>query len=292
MKSSISEANHADCGTSSSEMLISSSGSSVPKGKDLTGGCGKNPMESELHRLGIQSNFEGHKAAHNILVELADCVVDFQTDVPYSKSAPTRQPTCLQPMLDSRYSTKTEQPAIDSDMTTASGTFVDVRNGIDRMGGSEGAMEGPSGESMCYQLNNNTWFERDQSSDCSFTSGVVSSDWGRCSIPLWGGRIVGRRQVKSAKGNWGIQGEEYNAFINVFEGGSLLYCNMSFEALLNVRKQLEELGFPCKAVNDGLWLQVGNCLLYNGPLQLSMFLFVFINTSILIVRIYNQLTEF
>ncbi|KAM7254752.1 hypothetical protein ACFE04_019993 [Oxalis oulophora] len=30
---------------------------------------------------------------------------------------------------------------------------------------------------------------------------------------------------------------------------------MSFESMLNVRKQLEELGFPCKAVNDGLWLQ-------------------------------------
>jgi hypothetical protein len=31
---------------------------------------------------------------------------------------------------------------------------------------------------------------------------------------------------------------------------------MSFDSLLSVRKQLEEFGFPCKAVNDGLWLQV------------------------------------
>ncbi len=48
--------------------------------------------------------------------------------------------------------------------------------------------------------------------------------------------------------------------MNIFERGSLLYCNMSFDALLSVRKQLEEFGFPCKAVNDGLWLQVINLL--------------------------------
>jgi hypothetical protein len=47
--------------------------------------------------------------------------------------------------------------------------------------------------------------------------------------------------------------------MNIFERGSLLYCNMSFDALLSVRKQLEEFGFPCKAVNDGLWLQMLLC---------------------------------
>ncbi|KAK8960393.1 hypothetical protein KSP40_PGU011647 [Platanthera guangdongensis] len=85
-------------------------------------------------------------------------------------------------------------------------------------------------------------------------------DLGRFNMPsLWGGRTVGRRKVKSAKVNCGLSSEEYDAFHNVFEGGSLLYCNMSFEALLNVRKQLEELGFPCRSVNDGLWLQTLLC---------------------------------
>ena len=260
-KCSISEANQAERESSTSETGMTSSASSVPKGKNLAGDHGKHLMESELEHMGIKYNFEGHTAAHNILVELADCVVDLQTNVSYSKSVSNQQPTCTQPMLDSRYSTKTEQPGIDP--TKVFGSFVDMRNGIEvnRMAGSEGAMEGPSGENTCYQLNNNAWFPRDQSSDCFSTSGAISNDWGRCNMPpLWGGRIVGRGQVKSATGSWSIQGEEYDAFINVFEGGSLLYCNMSFEALLNVRKQLEELGFPCKAVNDGLWLQVRTCL--------------------------------
>ena len=126
---------------------------------------------------------------------------------------------------------------------------------------------GPSEEGPCYHLNNNNWLASDQSRHCSSLdsscSGLMLNDWGRCGMASlsWGGRIVGKRQVKSyVKGNCGVRGEEYDAFVNIFEGGSLLYCNMSFEALLNVRKQLEELGFPCKAVNDGLWLQV--CFLY------------------------------
>ena len=97
-------------------------------------------------------------------------------------------------------------------------SFVDTRDGIEanRMAGSEGAMEGPSGESTCYQPNINAWLPRDQSSDCSSTSGAISNDWGRCSMPsLWGGRIVGRRQVKSATGSWSLQGEEYDAFKEV-----------------------------------------------------------------------------
>lgn len=60
--------------------------------------------------------------------------------------------------------------------------------------------------------------------------------------------------------------------MNIFEGGSLLYCNMSFEALLTVRKQLEEFGFPCKALNDGLWLQV--CIISFG-VELPLFSPVF-----------------
>lgn len=49
--------------------------------------------------------------------------------------------------------------------------------------------------------------------------------------------------------------EDWDAFLGVFEGGGVLYCHMAFEELLHVRAQLEELGFPCKSVSDGLWLQ-------------------------------------
>ncbi|TYI92387.1 hypothetical protein E1A91_D02G066900v1 [Gossypium mustelinum] len=140
-------------------------------------------------------------------------------------------------------------------------SYVEMPIGDGTSGGM--AMEGPSEEGSCYQLNNNNWLASDQSKHCSSEdsscSGLMLNDWGRCSMASlsWGGRVVGKRQVKSyAKGNCGVGGEDYDAFVNIFEGGSLLYCNMSFEALLNVRKQLEELGFPCKALNDGLWLQM------------------------------------
>lgn len=121
-------------------------------------------------------------------------------------------------------------------------------------------VEGSPEESTFFQLNNNNyWLPADQSNNCSSanpSNGATSSEWGRCNMPSWGGRIVGRGQSDTAKASSSIRGDGFDAFMNVFEGGSLLYCNMSFEALLNVRKQLEELGFPCKAVNDGLWLQV------------------------------------
>ena len=81
---------------------------------------------------------------------------------------------------------------------------------------------GPSEEGPCYHLNNNNWLASDQSRHCSSVDHhVVGSCW-------MTGEDVG----------W-HHGEEYDAFVNIFEGGSLLYCNMSFEALLNVRKQLE-----------------------------------------------------
>lgn len=152
--------------------------------------------------------------------------------------------------------------------TSCSYVEMPIGSGTSGLGASGMAMEGPSEEGSCYHLNNNNWLANHQSRHCSSMdsscSGLTLNDWGRCGVASlsWGGRIVGKRQVKSyAKGNCGVHGEEYDAFVNIFEGGSLLYCNMSFEALLNVRKQLEELGFPCKAVNDGLWLQV--CFLYH-----------------------------
>ncbi|XP_052133873.1 uncharacterized protein LOC127752504 isoform X2 [Oryza glaberrima] len=122
---------------------------------------------------------------------------------------------------------------------------------------------GPSGESTSYQFNEDIWLSSDQTrnylSRTSSSNGLVPTEWGKPNAPLWGGRVVGRRQVRCVRGSSSLSADEYNAFMNIFERGSLLYCNMSFDALLSVRKQLEEFGFPCKAVNDGLWLQVLLC---------------------------------
>ncbi|KAL6840452.1 hypothetical protein ACP4OV_030262 [Aristida adscensionis] len=118
---------------------------------------------------------------------------------------------------------------------------------------------GPSGESTSYQFSENIWLSSEQTTRNYFSRTPSSSEWGRPNAPLWGGRIVGRQQVRCIRGSSCLSADEYNAFMNIFERGSLLYCNMSFDALLSVRKQLEEFGFPCKAVNDGLWLQMLLC---------------------------------
>lgn len=230
-------------------------------------------MESELGRLTLKDDLEGHNTARNLLIELADCVVDFQTGVSNSKQQ-VQQVGFPQSNLEPGCSCSMGGPSSLSnsfseiDVNRAS-CYADMPVGVgaSRLGANGVAMEGPSDEGSCYHLNNNSWLARDQSRQCSSmnssTSELMPNDWGRCGMPSlsWGGRVVGRRQLKGyAKGNFAVGGEEYEAFVNIFEGGSLLYCNMSFEALLNVRKQLEELGFPCKAVNDGLWLQVSFCL--------------------------------
>ncbi|RVX22147.1 Germ cell-less protein-like 1 [Vitis vinifera] len=116
-----------------------------------------------------------------------------------------------------------------SDGIRSSCSYVEmpIAVGTDGLGANEVAMEGPSEEGSCY-LNNNNWLSGDQSAHCSSMNsscnGPMPSEWGRCGLPpSCGDRVVGRRQVKGHdKGNSG----------------------------------LEELGFPCKAVNDGLWLQI------------------------------------
>ncbi|XP_022760570.1 uncharacterized protein LOC111306860 isoform X2 [Durio zibethinus] len=229
-KGAFYQTERSDQESSSAEMAMGASHeSSKAKGKDLVDSCPDNRLESELGRLSLKDDLEQCNAAQKLLVELADCMVDFQAGASSSSYQQVQQP-------EYAHSERTS-------------------GGI--------AMEGPSEEASCYHLNNNNWLASDQSRHCSSVTsscgGPMLNDWGRCGVASlsWGGRVVGKRQVKSyAKGNCGVRGEEYDAFVNILEGGSLLYSNMSFEALLNVRKQLEELGFPCKAVNDGLWLQM------------------------------------
>ncbi|XP_059632733.1 uncharacterized protein LOC132275289 [Cornus florida] len=266
-KSALCKAEHPEQVHSSSEVGMSSCcDSSKVKGKNLIDSSSNKSLESELGRLSLKDDIEGHNTAHNILVELADCVVDSHNGVHDSKQQ-VQQAGCTESDLEPRYHHSTEQlPSGNSfsytDDIRPSCSFLEMPVGVGVSGlrGDGVAMEGPSEEGSCYQLNNNSWLARDQrhcSSMSSSCNGFITNEWGRFAVPSlsWGGRIVGRREG-NARGNCGVGGEDYVVFVNIFEGGSLLYCNMSFEALLNVRKQLEELGFPCKAVNDGLWLQM------------------------------------
>ncbi|CAN7080994.1 unnamed protein product [Brassica oleracea var. botrytis] len=145
---------------------------------------------------------------------------------------------------------------LEDDLRDASGDLsVPLAEGVTDF------QKGVFGSNLVFQqsANSQTSFvdKTEDSRHCPVSG--VANDWrnGGVSALTWGGRVVGKKQVTGClKGKWGLTEEEYNAFVNTFEGGSLLYCNMSFEVLLNARKQLEELGFPCKAVNDGLWLQM------------------------------------
>ncbi|KAI8003185.1 Kelch-like protein 3 [Camellia lanceoleosa] len=254
---------------SSSEMGTSTHSSSPKvKGKNLIDSGTNKQLESELGCMSLNDDLEGHNAAHNILVELADCVVESQTGV-HSSRQQLQQGSCTKSHMEPRYHCNIERHSSSNsfsytDDVRSSCSYLEMPIGIGASGlaGDGGVMEGPSEEGSCYQLNNNSWLSRDQRHCNSLNSsynGLMPNEWGRCGMPplSWGGRIVGRRQVKGyARGNCGVSGEEYDSFVNIFEGGSLLYCNMSFEALLNVRKHLEELGFPCKSINDGLWLQM------------------------------------
>ncbi|XP_050372465.1 uncharacterized protein LOC126790317 [Argentina anserina] len=242
--------------------------SSKAKGKNLTDSFTSNRLKSEMGCLTLKDDLEGHNTARNLLIELADCVVDFQTGGSNAKQQ-MQQVSCPQSHFEPGYncsmggpSSYSTFPDMDA-MRTSCYAEVPIGIGVSSLGEVGGAMEGPSDDGSCYHLNNNNWLGRDQSRQClsmnSSSSELMPNDWGRCGMPplSWGGRVVGRRQLKGfAKGDFGVGGEEYDAFVNIFDGGSLLYCNMSFEALLNVRKQLEEMGFSCKAVNDGLWLQM------------------------------------
>lgn len=246
------------------------SDSSSTKGKNSIDSFIDKRLESELGSPTLKDGMEGQNTARSLLVELADCVVDFQTGVSNSRKQ-VQQVAHPQSKLEPGYpcnaggsSSNNSFSARNAVQTSCSYSEMPVNIGASGLASTGVAMEGPSDEGSCFHLNNNGWLAREDylrscSSMNSSGNELIASDWGRCGMPplSWGGRTVGRRQLKGhAKGNVGVHGEEYDAFVNIFEGGSLLYCNMSFEALLNVRRQLEELGFPCKAVNDGLWLQM------------------------------------
>ncbi|XP_010440241.1 PREDICTED: uncharacterized protein LOC104723558 [Camelina sativa] len=209
--------------------------SAISKGKNMMDDFSFGSLESKIGHLDIEDGLRD--ASDDVIVPVAEGVVDFQRGVSGSNLVFQQSPSA---------------------QTSFGRTSTSV---VDKTEGSGVAIEGPSEEA--YHLGNDSWLSGADSRNSptlgSSSDGFVVNDWGNCGVSAltWGGRVVGTRQgTGSVKGKCGFTEEEYGAFVNTFEGGSLLYCNMSFEILLNARKELEELGFPCKAVNDGLWLQM------------------------------------
>lgn len=210
----------------------------------------------------LEDELVGRTIAHDILVELADQIVDLCSENPGSTQQ-LQQPAHVQSNTTSGYSCNTEHQSSRNTfsctgLTGSSYSYLKSQNAFRGSGvqGNTVATEGPSEEQSCSWL---PLGERHCMPMSSHYNGFMPSEWGKCNMPAvsWGGRIVGQKVVNTClKGNNGLSREDYDAFLSIIGGGSLLYCHMSFEALLIVRKQLEELGFPCKAVNDGLWLQM------------------------------------
>ncbi|KAK7363575.1 hypothetical protein VNO77_05722 [Canavalia gladiata] len=257
---------HPTHGISDSESAtVIHSDSGCSKGKSVTDSCTNKRLETDMGKMSLKGDLKD-PSTPNLLVELADSVADFNNGVSDSNEQAQQASYVSSPKLNPRYPCDMEGPSLGNSLSDTDGTrtscYAEMPLGGTGTGTSGMGIEGPSEEGSCCHLDNNSWLVRDQSRHCfSSSSGneLTSSDWGRYGAPLfsWSGQVVGRRQLKAhPRGNFRGHGDEYDAFFNIFEGGSLLYCNMSFDTLLNVRKQLEELGFPCKAVNDGLWLQM------------------------------------
>lgn len=264
------KAEHAEEGSSNSQMGPQTNFEyQKSKGKNVISDSSSMILESDMGRLRVKDQLEGQSTPGNKLVDVASGVMDSCSELHEPNKQLQQASACTQSTLEARSQCNSERTSTRNSFSytaemRSNCSYLEVPTSVraNLLGNDGAAMEGPSEEGSCYQLNNNSWLTEEQR-PCSAMNpscdGSTSSEWGRCGMPplSWGGRIVGRRDIKTcAKGICGLSGEDYDAFVNIFEGGSLLYSNMTFEALLNVRKQLEELGFPGKAVNDSLWLQM------------------------------------
>lgn len=114
--------------------------------------------------MSLRDSLKGHTAP-SIFVDLSDCVVDFESDVPYSKSAPLVQAVASVTGLDPRCSCKMENVAsLDnpfpcSDAVRLSCSHIEMLNDIEtnRMSAHNSSVEGPSGNNTCHNLNGNIW---------------------------------------------------------------------------------------------------------------------------------------
>uniref|UniRef100_M8AWH9 Uncharacterized protein n=1 Tax=Aegilops tauschii TaxID=37682 RepID=M8AWH9_AEGTA len=131
---------------------------SIGKGKGLMNETGeKQLMESELQNLKLHDNMAS-KAANNI-IDVPNVVIPQDStpqSIPQNAEASKR---------------------MENDISTG----------------------GPSAESTSYQFNENMWLSSEQTknyfSRTSSSNGLVPCEWGRPTAPLWGGRVVGRRQM-------------------------------------------------------------------------------------------------
>lgn len=239
----------------------------------------KAKSSSKLHRTmtveGARS-CEGVQVAQKIVLDVADAVVDFCNETARHSSLKKDQGCHSQQVSGVMYVYRSEKPGspnksqIEVDIGNICRPLIEIRKSMESSTGGE-ACSSHNGQENDYfgtPLNCYSMVSfRDQPQNCS-TSQVSNTPAGRCSpndwsregLPFpglaWGGRVVGRRRMKAYPNQSGwANNEDWEAFIGVFEGGGVLYCHMGFEELLHVRARLEELGFPCKAVSDGLWLQ-------------------------------------
>uniref|UniRef100_A0A7N0T215 BTB domain-containing protein n=1 Tax=Kalanchoe fedtschenkoi TaxID=63787 RepID=A0A7N0T215_KALFE len=233
LKGSLYNVDHPGQGSSSSENTICIKNDLFTlKGKAIVNTSFDKSLESELGRMSLNGNLDGHNAPQKVMPGRANCVMNLLSEVSNSR---VRASGGLVEMPD------------DAGTSSPHANFI--------------PMEGPSGEKS-YLLDDWSWVPRNQPGQCSSVGSSCNRcmrNWGRYGNPDLpeGGRLGGNEQVVGyASENGLVHDEEDTTFRKIFEGGSLFYCNMSFEALLNVRKQLEELAFPCKALNDGLWLQM------------------------------------
>ena len=216
------------------------------------------------------------QSIQNIVLDLADAVVDFCNEVDYSmKGNQEYDPRQVSGMLCVYRSEKPGSPSksqIEVEVGNICTPLRETRKNMQTGTRGEACSSHDGQESDYFAAPVNCYSTvsfRDQPQNCSSSQGSSStagrysqSDWPREGLPFsglsWGGRLVGRRRLKAYVNQSGwANPEDWEAFISVFEGGGVLYCHMGFDELLHVRARLEELGFPCKAVSDGLWLQVG-----------------------------------
>ncbi|KAH9317087.1 hypothetical protein KI387_018856 [Taxus chinensis] len=226
----------------------------------------KPQFQADSEQICTYKNFENHQMALEILVELADSVVDFHfpegSEAKYTLtnqggySSQNAGIVCGHrngkngSVIKSKLETGVCKPHSKMWMALESSRARDYSTGIE--------------ESVCKESHNIS-LSKDPSQQCSSSkstsfSRAFPNEWGRygsCPTPSWGGRVVERKPIKAyPKESDFSNTEKLYALLNIFEGGRILYCHMTFEGMLDVRRQLEELGFSCKSAYDGLWLQM------------------------------------
>eukprot|EP00252_Welwitschia_mirabilis_P019452 TRINITY_DN4513_c0_g4_i4.p1 TRINITY_DN4513_c0_g4~~TRINITY_DN4513_c0_g4_i4.p1 ORF type:complete len:778 (-),score=149.90 TRINITY_DN4513_c0_g4_i4:486-2519(-) len=222
---------------------------------------------SETHDVSkgtcLQRRSENHHMANEVLVELADSVVDgdcparFESTLTYGDNGGRHSYSAGTTNTHKSQNFHLPRTEMEADLCCH---HLGLRRELEASGtkGNNSSF-GEAGSNDCKDKSSKDQTPHSSSSRSTSTTRVFSDGWGRCGyhVPSWGGRIVSRKELKACLRETEYYGnEEVDALLSVFESGGILYCHMSFEVLLDARKQLEELSFSCKSVYDGLWLQM------------------------------------